>query len=1120
MSSLTTYTLEIVSSDETRAPCYLPVEPRRYLLRLDTDHSYSHGELGWAPGLLDDLGSLAKSDPDPGVVRRVGKALRAFLEQMTGWTRVEDAIERELGAGGHVHLVFRLAALELYNLPWELLPLKTTAQALGEVPRCHIRYESPGAGASTRAAPTMEGRILLAWSTAGGHVPAAQHAEELAAASADVGDFFLLSRDILSGISRRALAEELANPHKPPVTALHLLCHGGITASGAPGLLWNPHRPGVASDFVDEGALRRLLEPHLQTLRLVVLSACRGGDASGPGILLGGLGQALHRLGIPAVVCSRFPISIEGSIEFTRELYAGLLNRAEPIQWALASAREQLTLTRGALDWATLQLYAHTEGSPEIRPLVLRPYRGLLAFEPQHQRLFQGREELISQLVQRIEGARAGTAPPFQLVVGASGSGKTSLVQAGLVAALARKGWEILSVHPAPNLAEEIRRRREDHPHRNLLVVIDPLEEIFTTFPAAERQPWVRQVQHLCSAETPNVIVLAVLRLDALERCADILLDDAGTTLVNFAFDETRALTVSPLSPERLRQVIERPAQRVGLKLEEGLTERILHDAAQEPGHLPLLAHVLDLLWQHREGPRLTLRAYEALGGLAGALMEELDSLVDRSLPKDESRQARRLLLALVDFRDEAAPFTRRRVHLGQVRPKEEGARQAFDAALEALIAHRVIVRGGDSASPHEGPWLEIAHESLLRRWKRVGEWVSEDREWLARLRRLESWAEDWITHREAPDRGAAFLLAGGRLDLARGIQEEWDGRRETLSPRLIEFIEASEQADRERIRQLREAHEVTHQLLHEVEHKLAAVVGTASTRRQLLELVARLQAASRVGMSEGIEQTLDRWRVHQRRGDLARTHEGFTRARQEYEAALTLAHELTGRTEDIRAHSVLATSYEKLGVVAEDEGRLAEARAAYVQALDLRQKLTAQHPQDVHLARSLAWSHHTLGQLAFREGVLPQAREALTKAIAGRKALIDGGHATRPLRRELAVSLNKMGGMAAAEGDRAEARTYHRQALEILRALTAESPAHAHVRQDLVFTLSCLAGIEELEGNLTEALLLQEEANTLLQPLIAADPNNAALNRRLRQSQERLLRLGSAEPSRERPAC
>jgi tetratricopeptide (TPR) repeat protein len=1120
MSSLTAYTLEIAPRDETRAPWYLPVESRRYLLRLDTDQSYSHGEFSWAPELLDDLRSLAQPDPDPGVAMRVGKALRTFLEQMTGWTRVEDAIERELRAEGQVHLVFRLAATELYSLPWELLPLKTTARALGELPRCHICYEWPGAAATTRAAPTGDGRILLGWSTAGGSVPADQHAEALGAASADVGDFFLRSRDILPGLSRRALAEELANPHKPTVTALHLLCHGSTATSGVPGLLWNSHRPSAATEFVDEGALRRLLEPHLQTLRLVVLSACRSGDASGPGALLGGLGQALHRLGIPAVVCSRFPLSSEGSIEFTRALYAGLLDRAEPIQLALANARERLQLTRGALDWATLQLYAHTEGSPEIRPLVLRPYRGLLAFEPQHHRFFQGREELVSQLVHRMEEARAGRAPSFQLVVGASGSGKTSLVQAGLAATLARKDWEILSMHPAPNLAEEVRRRREGHPRRSLLVVIDPLEEIFTTFSAAEQQPWVRQLQSLCRAEAPDVIVLAVLRLDALERCADILLDDAGTTLVNLAFDEMRALTVLPLSPERLRQVIERPAQRVGLKLEEGLTERILHDAAQEPGLLPLLAHVLDLLWQHREGPRLTLRAYEALGGLAGALMGELDRLVDRSMSEDESRQARRLLLALIDFRDEAAPFTRRRVHLEQVRPKERGAREAFDAALEALTAHRVIVRGGDSASAHRAPWLEIAHESLLRRWKRLGEWVSEDREWLARQRRLESLAEEWFTHRGAPDRGAAFLLSGSRLDLVRSLQEEWDGRREPLPSRLIEFIEASEQADLERTRQLCEEREVTHQLLHEVEQGLAAVAGSAHARRQLLELVARLQAASRTGMSEGVDQMLDRWRVHQRRGDLARTHEGLARARQEYEAALALARELAGHTEEIRVQAVLATSYEKLGVVAEDEGRLTEAREAYVQALDLRQRLAAQHPQDVHLARALAWSHHTLGQLAFREADLPRARVALTKAIAGRRALIDGGHATRPLRRELSFSLNKMGGLAAAEGDRAEARTYHRQALEILRALTAEFPGHPRVRQDLVFTLSCLAGIEELEGNLTEALLLQEEANTLLQSLIAADPSNAALNRRLRQSQERLLRLCNAEPPRERPAC
>src|SRR6185312_5569732 len=191
----------------------------------------------------------------------------------------------------------------------------------------------------------------------------------------------------------------------------------------------------------DPERLADKIRPYAGSLRLLVLCACHGGDAGAIDSRLGSVALALHRAGIPAVVASRYPLSWDGSNRLVEALYQGLLVERTSLEDAFLAARArlvELAADEGNVDWASLQLYARADDGPDQRPVVERPYRGLLSFQREHARYFCGRgreiDEAVSDLTALVE-ARDPAKPRFLVVTGASGTGKSSLVLAGLVPA-------------------------------------------------------------------------------------------------------------------------------------------------------------------------------------------------------------------------------------------------------------------------------------------------------------------------------------------------------------------------------------------------------------------------------------------------------------------------------------------------------------------------------------------------------------------------------------------------------------------------------------------------------------------------------------------------------------
>ncbi len=361
--------LEFARANDAGDPHAFRFAPQSYLVRGERG-DFTSAEVGWSRELLEDLEALRLPGRDPAALNRVGDVLRRTLEP-AGWRQREGAIVDAVAEGRRVSVTVRSAAAELYALPWELLTLRSTGQSLGAVGGVLLRYEWPATSTARprqRSAPGR-GRILVAWSAAGGAVPATEHVAALREAFAAGGEAFDESRDVLEHASFGRLADRLAEAERDGETidALHLLCHGGAAGSTF-GLVFDGEDDGARSVVVDPSRIQQLLAPHAGMVRLVVVAACDSGNAGNPGNRLGSVAQMLHRVGVAAVVASRYPLSVNGSTRLTEVLYRELIAGERTLEEAFVRARTALARDPTTLDWASVQLYARADDGDATLP--------------------------------------------------------------------------------------------------------------------------------------------------------------------------------------------------------------------------------------------------------------------------------------------------------------------------------------------------------------------------------------------------------------------------------------------------------------------------------------------------------------------------------------------------------------------------------------------------------------------------------------------------------------------------------------------------------------------------------------------------------------------------------
>jgi hypothetical protein len=356
-----TLTLELARADKAGRPFDFKFEPQSYLLR-SAGGGFQDATLPWGDALLDDLAAVRLPGRDPAVVQRLGERLHDFLAP-TAWRTMEAEIRDAVRESRPVVVAIRSAAAELYALPWELLTIAATGQHIGELPGVLVRYEWPETETAPAPASPCAERFLLAWS---GHVPASEHQASIATACRAGARAFDLQDDVLPHASCGQLSERLRSAAQVgrPITILHLLCHG-TTAGTTFALALDGDEPSDGVVAVDAGRLRQILAPHAETLRLVVLAACDGGNTGAVGNQMGSVAQALHRAGIAGVVASRFPLSTSGANRMVRALYGELVGRSSGLHQAFLTARAHVAEDARQLDWASLQLYARGDRDAE-----------------------------------------------------------------------------------------------------------------------------------------------------------------------------------------------------------------------------------------------------------------------------------------------------------------------------------------------------------------------------------------------------------------------------------------------------------------------------------------------------------------------------------------------------------------------------------------------------------------------------------------------------------------------------------------------------------------------------------------------------------------------------------
>jgi WD40 repeat protein len=439
-------------------------------------------------------------------------------------------------------------------------------------------------------------------------------------------------------------------------------------------------------------------------------------------------------------------------------------------------------------------------------PAVGNPYRGLRAFDEHDAALFHGRDRFVAAVTDRLRRQRLVT------VVGASGSGKSSLVRAGVVPAVRTDGLDgvvpyvtvmIPGAEPVDHLLSALRHIAVHDldpsavaemeptaivstvagllPEGPSIVVVDQFEELFVLPSAEARQRFLQLLTALIDSDEVDIRVLATLRADFWDR--PLRLDTVGQHLAD------GAVHLTTMGPDELESVIRKPAESVGCELEAGLVGRLIEDASRRPGALPLLQYTLTELYQHRSGTMLTNQGYDESGRLTGSIAAVAERIHGRLT--DGERSAVRHLFGRLAHSDGSVE-TRRRIGLNQLREYD------IDDVVAELVQSRLLTFDADPISRE--PTVEIAHEALLESWDRLREWLTDDRIHRQRRQDLEAAAHRWHS--------------GGRIDadLLRGIRlasaiELTQAEPVELSNVENEFLDASRH--REALRQAEERRQI-----------------------------------------------------------------------------------------------------------------------------------------------------------------------------------------------------------------------------------------------------------------------------------------------------------------------
>ncbi len=736
------------------------------------------------------------------------------------------------------------------------------------------------------------------------------------------------------------------------------------------------------------------------------------------------------------------------------------------------------------------------------------PFRGLEVFDEQHAAVFFGRQHAVRELrAKLLANANQSPADNFMLVVGASGSGKSSLVRAGLIPALHKQGFvfahllttpsllsqaqeddpsctplmqlakalfnhlptladgdcesaedlaELFNLAPglATNPLEGAIKRANTTTHQYFLILLDQLEEIFQ-WPSEPRELFLKVIQALVKSEF--LLVVATLRSDFYPQ----LIESEALKALS---GDNRQYNLAPVREYELKAVIEGPAKAAGLEFEAGqdgrlLNELLLDDARGEANVLPLLEFTLERLYQQRDKKSLlTFAAYQQLGGLTRAIGEHAEATL-MAMQHGEGLFLQ-VIKKLVSV-NEAGEATRGQTRLDKFDNHER-------LLIDALVKARLLVTENE-----QNPGVGLVHDALLTHWPRTQIWLADNQDfnrWYARVKRE---AKQWKTENKSKER----LLPKGKPLLE--AESFLKGRKEDIKPLVGEFIRAS-------VKQRRRQLMVSWGLAAGVFISLFGLTLYSLTQKQQADILLGEAKKTLIFMNYDLRDVLDKYAPTTERLAILQSVDRLVATLQDY----------GGDDADSRREraTVLINKADVILQNADSDPSL--ALPMLLEAYELGKTLTEQHPENATYQRDLSVSHNKLGDIYLRLGQTQSALTAYQASLVMREKLAEQDPGNTGFQRDLSVSHDKLGDIYLRLGQTQSALTAYQASLVIAEKLAEQDPGNTGFQRDLSVSHNKLGDIYLRLGQTQSALTAYQASLVMREKLAEQDPKNVEFQR------------------------
>lgn len=426
------------------------------------------------------------------------------------------------------------------------------------------------------------------------------------------------------------------------------------------------------------------------------------------------------------------------------------------------------------------------------------PYKGLAYFDfnekdPQY---FYGRAALTQELLEKVRSRS------FLAVLGMSGSGKSSVVRAGLLYQLKQGAipgspqWTIYTPftpgeHPLSSFKQAVgveigqfEAVIKAAATERVIVAIDQFEEVFTLCREdRERQLFFQGLLGAVERLQGKLCVVVVMRADFFGKCAEKAYGGFAKAI------EQNLVTVLPMSEGELKEAIVNPAEKVGLEIDRELVTQMIDDVSGSPGNLPLMQYTLTQLWDEKKLNRLMLTDYTRLGGVKKALENHANGVYESLSSEEEKKVAKRIFLELTRL-GKGTEHTRRQVRQEDLIPSPQ-LREVVEEIIQKLANAKLLVTGEEEIAGKRVAVVNITHEALIRNWGKLEQWLKDNQTALLQKQEIEDVAEEWRNKGKGKDKN--YLLQGTRLAAAENYQQ-WFGESVPLSSLAQEFVRRSVQ--------------------------------------------------------------------------------------------------------------------------------------------------------------------------------------------------------------------------------------------------------------------------------------------------------------------------------------